>query len=361
VQQSARVSLAPVGAYCAAHALVDASCAALIFSASAAGRLPSSVAIAAVVTYNLLAFASQPVLGWFVSDTSVARTWAAAGALATAFAFVVGQFAAGIWVAVIVAGLGNAVFHLGGGVIALRAEPGRTTIPGLYVAPGAAGLAAGIWMGTNQWFAWLPALLLVLVIPLFRHVTGSEDRQAPAGSDLRAAATLAVVGLMFVVVAMRAFVGSGIGMPWKADPWLLVGLTAAVVAGKAAGGVLADRFGRVVVGVGALVLSAPLLVIAPGAAQAGIAGMFLFNMTMPVTLVAIADVMPERPGLAFGLTCLALIMGSLPVILHLAGTIAPVPAVLWVLGSAALLWRGLTWAQSGRSALAGLRSRPEEV
>jgi FSR family fosmidomycin resistance protein-like MFS transporter len=133
------------------------------------------------------------------------------------------------------------------------------------------------------------------------------------------------------------------------------------VAGKAAGGVLADRFGRAAVGVGAVVLSAPLLVVAPGVAAVGIAGMFLFNMTMPVTLVAIADVMPERPGFAFGLTCLALIAGALPVMLRLTGTITPVPAALWVLGSAALLWGGLTWAQQGHIAEAGLRPRPEEV
>ena len=360
MRQPEGTGLAWIGAYCAAHALVDASCAALVFSASAAGRLPASAALAAVVTYNLLAFALQPVLGWFVNDVSSARNWARAGALATALAFVVSQLPGGIWPAIVLAGVGNAVFHLGGGVIALRAEPGRAAIPGLYVAPGAAGLAAGVWMGANQYFAWLPALLLLLVVPLLRRVTGPAQRAA-VRSDLPVASILAVAGLLVVVVAMRAFVGAGIAMPWRADPWLLVGLTAAVVAGKAAGGVLADRFGRATVGVGAVVLSAPLLVVAPGVAAAGIAGMFLFNMTMPVTLVAIADVMPERPGFAFGLTCLALIAGALPVMLRLTGTITPVPAALWVLGSAALLWGGLTWAQQGRIDEAGLRPRPEEV
>lgn len=361
MQRPEGAGLAWIGAYCAAHALVDASCAALIFSASATGRLPAPIALAAVVTYNLLAFALQPVLGWFVNDGGSARMWARAGALATVLAFLVSQFAAAIWPAIVLAGVGNAVFHLGGGVIALRAEPGRATIPGLYVAPGAAGLVAGMWMGTNQWFAWLPAVLLLVAVPFLRHVAASEERWVPVGGDLRIALTLAVVGLLFLVVAMRAFVGSGIPMPWKADPLLLVALTAAVVAGKAAGGLLADRFGRVVIGVGALALSAPLLVAAPGTAWTGIAGMLLFNMTMPVTLVAIADVMPERPGLAFGLTCLALITGGLPAILHLTGTISAVPAAIWVLGSAALLWCGLTWARSGRTTLAGLRPRSEEV
>lgn len=360
MQRSTGAHLVPIAPYCAAHALVDASCAALIFSASAAGRLPVPTALAAVVAYNLLAFALQPVLGWFVNDSGSARGWARAGALATVFAFLVGQFAAGIWPAIVLAGVGNAVFHLGGGVVALRAEPGRAAIPGLYVAPGAAGLAAGVWMGTNQWFAWLPAVVLLLAVPFLKVVPPGADRR-PAAAGATEAAPMIAVGLLFVVVAMRAFVGSGVALPWKVDPWLLVGLTGAVVLGKAAGGLLADRFGRVAVGVGALVLSAPLLMLAPGSAAAGIMGMFLFNMTMPVTLVAISDLMPERPGFAFGLTCLALIMGALPVMLHVAGTISPVPAVLWVLGSAALLWRGLTWRPSGYSAPVALQSRTEEV
>lgn len=37
-----------------------------------------------------------------------------------------------------------------------------------------------------------------------------------------------------------------------------------------------------------------------------------FQMTMPVTLVAVARMMPARLATAFGWTCLALAVGSLP-------------------------------------------------
>jgi FSR family fosmidomycin resistance protein-like MFS transporter len=43
-----------------------------------------------------------------------------------------------------------------------------------------------------------------------------------------------------------------------------------------------------------------------------ILGIFLFNLTMPVTLAAIANMLPGRAGLAFGLTTLALIIGAYP-------------------------------------------------
>jgi FSR family fosmidomycin resistance protein-like MFS transporter len=39
---------------------------------------------------------------------------------------------------------------------------------------------------------------------------------------------------------------------------------------------------------------------------------FLFNMTMPITLVVISNIFWNRQGFAFGLTTLALIIGALP-------------------------------------------------
>jgi len=158
------------------------------------------------------------------------------------------------------------------------------------------------------------------------------------------------------VIAVRAFVGSGLALPWKTEPLLLISLTAAVVLGKAAGGILADRFGRTVVGVGALCLAAPLLAMAPAWAAAGIAGALLMNMTMPVTLAATADLVPERPGFVFGLTCLALIAGGLPAILHLVRNIAPAAVVLGTLASAVLLWRGLSWRRREYAAPVELQS-----
>jgi len=100
--------------------------------------------------------------------------------------------------------------------------------------------------------------------------------------------------------------------PWKTNFDLLIILTSAVVLGKGLGGILADKFGWIQVAVGALVLSIPFLVFGTNIPYLAIVGMFLFNITMPITLVAISNIFPGRPGFAFGLTCLALILGALP-------------------------------------------------
>ena len=62
----------------------------------------------------------------------------------------------------------------------------------------------------------------------------------------------------------------------------------------------------------ALLLSLPLVTYLVLEPLAAIVGMVVFQMTMPVTLKAVHHLMPERPGLAFGLPCVALIVGALP-------------------------------------------------
>ncbi|MCB2484422.1 hypothetical protein KQ723_16000, partial [Listeria monocytogenes] len=49
------------------HALVDASCAALLFAMRHNSRLDAAMCVFLVVLYDVLAFALQPILG-FMSD-----------------------------------------------------------------------------------------------------------------------------------------------------------------------------------------------------------------------------------------------------------------------------------------------------
>ena len=46
-------------------------------------------------------------------------------------------------VPVVLAGLGNALFHVGGGVVSLNLTPKRATAPGIFVAPGGLGTCGG--------------------------------------------------------------------------------------------------------------------------------------------------------------------------------------------------------------------------
>ena len=128
--------------------------------------------------------------------------------------------------------------------------------------------------------------------------------------------------------------------PWETQPVSLVALAAATALGKALGGILADRCGWIRTGVGGTLAALPLLAVASRWPDAAIPGLFLLNLAMPVTLVAVARTMPGHPAFAFGLTCLALLLGALPSLLGLpVNTPWFVAAV--VLISALVLDRGL--------------------
>ena len=238
-----------LGTYAVTHAAVDAACAVLLWTAYEDGRLSASAAWSAFFAYNLLAFAVQPLVGLAADRLRLGRGAAAGGALLTATAAAVALVPGAIWTAVVLAGLGNAVFHVGGGVVSLRAAPGRAGPVGVFVAPGAAGLAIGILAGKAGAPVWpFVAALVVLAAAVALLPTPRLDATAPATKRPPAPASLAgagmaVVALLLAVVGVRAFVGLTLVLPWKSDLVLLAALTAAVVTGKAAGGLLADRFG----------------------------------------------------------------------------------------------------------------------
>ena len=346
-----------IAAYALAHAAVDGCCAVMLWSAYHDGRLTAGAAWTAFLFYNLLAFAMQPLVGLAADRLRLGRGAAVSGALLTAAALPLALVPGGIAAAVVVAGLGNAVFHVGGGIVSLKAAPGRAAPIGVFVAPGAAGLAAGILAGKAGGPGWpfaaaLLALAVVLAVaPAPRLAAGRPA--APLASDgadfLRqaprsalAAAGMGAVALLLVVIGVRSYVGLTLALPWKSELGLLVLLTAAVVAGKALGGLLGDRFGWRRVAVPALLVSLPLLVLGGESPAAGIAGLLAFNLTMPVTLAAVAALLPRgREGFAFGLTCLALFIGAAPALIGWAE--APSPAVLaaLLLTATAALWIAL--------------------
>jgi len=103
------------------------------------------------------------------------------------------------------------------------------------------------------------------------------------------------------------------------------------------GGFVADRSGWVTTSVGALALSAMLVSGLVDRPVCAVSGMLLFQMTMAVTLKATHHAMPGRPGLAFGLPCMALLFGALPALLPWGHPVLTWPAVLALVAAAAIL------------------------
>lgn len=304
-----------LGIYGVAHFLVDFGCALLLLGRICPDWNPGE----AILLYNLFAFAVQMPIGLLADRLGRCELFASAGCLLVLFGWALPPGLA----AVAAAGLGNAAFHVGGGLNTLN-EGGRKAGPlGLFVSPGAFGVYLG---GVLAFYrhqeeaaaeALMPEVLLPLAICLalaaaaavlwrFGRGADNEPLALPRG-DFRLWG--AAVCLLAVVI-FRSLLGLGADLPWKADcGWLAV---CAVAGGKAAGGYLADRFGMLPTALASLCLSA-LCFLGSSHPAAGLGALFLFNMTMPLTLWAMARLFPGMKGFSFGLLTFGLFLGFLPV------------------------------------------------
>lgn len=301
--KAAHLSVCSVG-----HFWVDFSCALLMFARiSGTGEW----ALCALL-YNFCAFALQMPIGLLADRLSRQGRLAALGCTLVTAGWAISPVPAA---AAVTAGLGNACFHVGGGIAVLRDGGDRAAPLGIFVSPGAFGIYFGTLLGRRDGFpGWVSAVGLVLFALAFLFMEHLEHRagETPAlaeGPPAPDRNTLLVLICCFLVVVLRSYLGMVLSFPWKTGGWAPA-LTCALVLGKAAGGFLGDRLGMVRAAILSLGLAAVLFCLS-GSPWAGTAAVFLFNMTMPITLWAAARLLP--PGFAFGTLTFALFLGFLPV------------------------------------------------
>ena len=105
------------------HALVDATCAAILYAEVAMDRLPYETLVVLVLLYNSLAFGSQWLVGILSDLKGAYRSTAVVGTLLIAAAAVAEPL--NPWTGAALAGIGNACFHVGAGAAVLRQSYGR--------------------------------------------------------------------------------------------------------------------------------------------------------------------------------------------------------------------------------------------
>ena len=327
--------------YSLAHFWVDLSCALLAFRTLSA----SPDFALCLLLYNFCAFALQMPLGLLADRLDRNGAVAAAGCALVALAYAVPLPLA----AAVTAGVGNALFHLGGGIDTLNTGLDRSAALGIFVSPGAVGLFLGtLWGRGDAAPLWAgPVGLLVLagaILWLCRRTFGSlRSGNAPVEAEPAEGSWLPLVPL-FLVVILRSWMGLGQSFPWKAA-WGLP-LVLALALGKAAGGFLMDAVGPRRAAGWSLGLAAALYLLS-GAPLPGLLAVFLFNMTMPMTLWAATKLLPGAKGFAFGLLTFALFIGYLPVYLGWPAVFAQ----SWACAGAAALSLALLWRPMGKEAL----------
>ena len=306
--------------YSVLHFLVDGVCAWAML-----GRLAGGAE--GFLLYNFCAFALQLPLGAVLDrlgGRKMPLIFAGTGCALTVL---------GAMLHPAVLGLGNALFHVGGGVDVIREDEKRHfrgQALGIFVAPGAMGLyLGGLIAGKTPWLL-LPAGA-VMALALFFIQSPGEISTAPSQKQ-----PVFLFSACFLVVVLRSFVGFQVVFPWKTGA-MAFAATAAVVLGKMAGGVLAARFGARRVTVCSLPLAAVCYALGQIPAF-GLLALLCFNMTMSLTLYALWRRFPDYPGAVFGSLTLALFLGFLPTCF---GINLPIGGVFGSILSLVLLWKAV--------------------
>lgn len=383
--------------YSVTHFTVDFSCVLLMTALMIPVLESREQWLICVTLYNFCAFALQLPAGAFADRlrrnpelsafgcTLVMGAWLLMGGWLAAGAGLGARLPGSFGIygaAAVTAGLGNAFFHVGGGVEILGRSGRRAALPGIYVSTGALGvfLAGQVFRsGPSRTLLMTGAALLMLAVSAVlllwvrrscrqaaaADLAGCSDGTAFAGGNVpaepafygnadisgvwssggkpRAHAGFYLICLcLFLTVCLRSCLGTVIHYSWNSGFWMGLLFTLGVAGGKALGGIFGDRFGWCRVGTFSLLISAGALAAGFSHPFFGIAGILFFNMTMPLTLTALGELMPGHRGLAFGMTTFALFLGIVPSLLGNPGNLGrPVPLVLLVLLSALLLFAGL--------------------
>lgn len=297
-----------------------------------------------MLVYNFCAFALQLPLGTML-DVAAGYTSGRIKKILPLIWTILGVAAVilGVFSQAWILGLGNALFHVGAGVDVIQEDFSRKQggrLLGVFVSPGAVGLYLGRVLGAapqSREFLLAAGLLAVFTgcvcLPK-REFFGSENWESSKVSN--AGVWMGVC--CFLVVILRSLTGFYVNFPWKADRvlgWLAV---LAVASGKLAGGFCSARYGTGKTVLATLLLASVCFLFGD-CWGLGLTALFLFNMSMPVTLYLLAVKMPNMPGFSFGLLTFGLFLGFLPLY---AGVNLPFgPALTGMVGSIVSL--GILW------------------
>lgn len=329
--------------YSLAHFFVDMCCAFLMMRFVREGYGES------FLLYNFCAFALQMPIGIFLDRYGGGHRAASAGC---GFIFLSYFAALGglLTPAAVCAGVGNALFHAGGGVYVLDKYDSSGAL-GIFVSPGAIGLYLGTTAGKEDRLSYIFPMLIMLFAAAFifasPYIFRSDNKKGAAAENFfsfKASAPLCTAAfLFFAVVVIRSLGGFALSFEWKITPMAAFASVLVTAGGKAIGGFVSDFFGKESAAAVSM-FGAALLYLFSDNIICGLAAILLFNMSMPITLRAAADIFKGGRGFSFGLLTFALFLGYVPSYVSDSGMqISKVTMTILCIISAAMLLAGFAF------------------
>lgn len=313
------------GLAAALHFCVDGLCLCCLYMATTGIR----DLLKYFVVYNVLAFLTQPLTG-MLADRVKQRHWILLASiimliLAVLETVCVMPFcsAAPVFLLVVLSvllGIGNSLFHVWGGKETAVRTGNDIRALGVFVSTGAFGLAVGsVFLSRALMFGLLLGICIMalayLRIDTAKQIDTAGIKIEIEGKEYSKPLMWAVLIFIMLIVTGRSFLGESFTKVIDKTPMVVLLIGALTMMGKMAGGWLVKWMGMFTSII--LLLVGVTICIAAKGNHIGIAlaGLFMVNCTMPITLYWANVMLKGREGLAFGLLAASLIPGYLIVTL----------------------------------------------
>ena len=228
-----------VSIYSIIHFVVDLACAILVSNLLTQKMGAGTNLFIAILIYNFFAFAMQLPIGIIADKVNKNALCSAIGCILVAIAFAFSNF--GI-VACLIAGIGNAMFHVGGGIDVLNVSDKKVSLSGIFVSTGAMGIFLGgksASIGFDKYYIVIIVLLLsaLSLFWLYRKIKDDVKNEQVIIPKLGIAEIVAITCLIITVI-IRGYVGLILSFEWKSNFILALLSIFAVVFGKMIGGII---------------------------------------------------------------------------------------------------------------------------
>lgn len=264
--------------------------------------------------YDFLAFVPQGLIGR-IADKNPKYKPGLTGAIILIVGLVLFAYTNIAFLPIAVIAIGNAFIHINGAEVTLRVSGGKLSHAAVFVAGGSFGVVTGKILGKFGVPAWLLVIAALTMIPYILLAEKYDKEQVLTEYNYTNPKTAPAVIVLCatLIVAVRGFMGYGIPTSWNKTIIETVALYVAMGVGKGMGGILSDTIGIKKTAYISILCAIPFLIFGDRIMAVSLIGVFLFSMTMPVTLGLLVSVLKDKPGVAFGYTTLGLFIGTLPI------------------------------------------------
>lgn len=282
------------------HFLVDALCVCCLYI--------STQTLGHYVAYNVLAFLTQPIAGLAIDKATRRINALIASSLLLGAAVTTAVFAPGMATATVIAlGIGNSLFHAWGGREVAFNTRNDIRALGIYVAPGAMGLAVGaVWANWALLFALFAA---VCALTTYQYCTQAVNNEHATIQKPHPKFWIVIIGAIMLFVAFRSYLGGEMAAatPQQSHATILLAGFLAML-GKAMGGFISHNKHIAIIFAAATIISVACWAIGRHNPATALTGLFFINCTMPITLFWANKIAGEKNyGLSFGLLAASLV------------------------------------------------------